>query len=179
MTPSTEFNHKRPELNQTIIFGEVPKLDLEPIEAANGRLIPGYKFSERESRLLWNLAKDQGDGRSLELFILPTVKQLGRISLASGMGCWELPTYNDTKNRARYGRLSIDGISSSLAHRCMYQVFYGVDSLSDQDLLDHLCENTACCYPRHLEAVSPATNSSRGKSSLRRADKDQAPFDWD
>lgn len=76
--------------------------------------------------------------------------------------------YLDKKFRARYGQLSVSGIpnASTLAHRTMYMVFYGVDTLLNarRDFVDHLCENKPCCYPRHMELVTPRINNTRSKS---------------
>jgi hypothetical protein len=53
----------------------------------------------------------------------------------------------------------------------MYMVFHGKDSLPNGrwDLLDHLCENKPCCYPRHLERVTHGINTMRGRSTVSAA----------
>lgn len=163
------FNHPRTELKPTVIFGENFTLDSRPFVTPAGRLLPGPLFSSQEYEKITQLVNDQ-DG-ALELFVLPTATQLARISLNATSGYWELPTYQDNKNRARYGQLSTRGIEnpSNLAHRTMYMVFYGTDSLPNgrYDVLDHLCENKPCCYPRHLEATTLAANTLRGRLSKK------------
>lgn len=174
------FEYPRPELNQTIIFDETPVPDSEAIEAKNGRLIPGYNFSQTEFQKLWELAKthDESDDSHRELHI-PTVQQILNIEITRPYGCWELPVYDDKKNRARYGRLAMGELTNStLAHRVMYMVFYGADNVSPDQHIDHLCENKACCYPRHLEPVSHATNTIRGFIAKRHSDG-QLGFDFD
>lgn len=102
---------------------------------------------------------------------LPTTQQLGRITLKQASGCWELPVYNDaacgtqTAPLARYGRMRIKGVTADqhgLAHRTMYRLMRGRD-IQAGEVIDHLCENKACCWHRHLEAVSPRTNTLRGR----------------
>lgn len=166
--PNSHFD-RRPELNRTVIFGEEPQLDSDPIEVQNGRLIPGPQFSQREFELLWQLASGQEQGELSEEPPLPTQKQLARISLHATLGCWDLPVYNDPLPRARYGNLSINGVLGRHAHQVMYRVFYGSESIPQTDNippsfyhLDHLCQRKSCCYPRHLEPVRPAENTRRG-----------------
>lgn len=163
--PSCEFEPPRPELRRTIILGEEPTLDSTPIEGANGRLIPGFAFSQREFRLLELLAKQQESGATLELHLLPWSRSLARIAIDQTTGCWRLPTYQDPNNLARYGKLSVPGVSNQAAsaHRTMYGVFYGAESVEDpQVFLDHLCGKKSCCYPRHLEPTSTSQNTRRG-----------------
>jgi len=163
----TDFDPRRPELNQTVIFGETPEADKLAIVTRNLRLVPGPEFSGGEFEKLWDIA---GNDSLNSPIVTPTQKQLSRIALNQVKGCWELHTYQDTKNRARYGRLSVKNLhnTSSLAHRTMYMVFYGQGSLPNgrHDYLDHLCENKPCCYPRHLEVVTHATNTWRGRQVL-------------
>lgn len=178
---SPRFEHARPELQQTIVFGETPQLDSQPVEVANGRLIPGPRFSAAELMLLRALSRERHGSTTPEqtgTLLLPTPKQLARIALNERMGCWELPTYDDPKPRARYGSLSIKGIQGALAHKTMYQVFYGTASIPPGHFLDHLCENKSCCYPRHVEAVPPANNTIRALLAVRHA-ADQLGFDFD
>ena len=172
--------HPRPELIPTIIFGETPRLDPNPVVGENGRLIPGPDFSGIEFAMLLHLAETRHD--TMEFSPLPTERQLGRISINQVFGCWELPTYQDEKNRARYGQMTVKGIPnpSGMAHRTMYGVFYGVDALPNgrKDLLDHLCGNKPCCYPRHLERVTHAVNTMRGRAAVRHI-TDQLSIEFD
>ena len=47
-----------------------------------------------------------------------------------------------------------------MAHRYTYMKHYGV-TLATEDTLDHLCRNTRCVNPEHLEKVSLAENIQR------------------
>lgn len=77
---------------------------------------------------------------------------LERITHNRVSGCWELPVYQDDKNRARYGLVSDseNGWKGALAHRVMYMVFFGTN-VPEGYVIDHLCCEKACCYPRHLQ----------------------------
>lgn len=92
-------------------------------------------------------------------------------------GCWMLPlaAEYDSKNRARYpnlylGRLGIKG--TILAHRATYTYFLGADIPDIQHgsgnistaPVDHLCHRHACCNPYHLQVVTPAENTKRGRT---------------
>lgn len=58
-----------------------------------------------------------------------------------------------------YGRMSVEG-RVFYTHRVAYELFVG--PIPDGLQIDHLCRNTRCCNPAHLEAVTPAVNSQRG-----------------
>jgi hypothetical protein len=52
------------------------------------------------------------------------------------------------------------------AHVFAYESYYGPLPAGMEP--DHLCSNTLCCNPLHLEAVSHRTNVLRGRSPLAR-----------
>lgn len=59
-----------------------------------------------------------------------------------------------------YGRmrLIVDGVPRTVyPHRYMATVAYG--AIPPTMHVDHLCRNTSCCEPTHLEIVSPRLNS--------------------
>jgi len=60
-----------------------------------------------------------------------------------------------------YGRMSINGVRQML-HRVSYEHFIG--PIPTDLVLDHLCRNTACLNPTHLEPVSVGENVLRGES---------------
>jgi hypothetical protein len=51
---------------------------------------------------------------------------------------------------------------SSLAHRIIYEAFYGEIKRGLQ--VDHLCNNTFCVNPFHMKAVTPLENNERSTS---------------
>ena len=72
-------------------------------------------------------------------------------------GCWE---FYGALGDGRYGLIKDDSGKTRVAHRIMYEFKYG--SIPDGLELDHLCRNTRCCNPDHLEIVTHAENCRRG-----------------
>jgi hypothetical protein len=71
--------------------------------------------------------------------------------------CW--PWIARARNARGYGLISV-GLTNRPAHRVVYELTFGpVPILLD---IDHLCRNTACCNPAHLEAVTRRENLMRG-----------------
>lgn len=88
-------------------------------------------------------------------FCSPQCRFMAKVVEADS-GCW---LWQGARNNHKgYGRVSIDG-SRYLAHRYSYQLF-GFQ-LSDDETLDHICRNTRCVNPVHLEPVSVTENSRR------------------
>ncbi len=73
-------------------------------------------------------------------------------------GCWEWRGAISSG----YGRIRIEG-HTRLAHRWAYEDAYG--PVPNGLELDHLCKNTRCVRPSHLEAVSHLANMQRGDLS--------------
>ncbi len=70
-------------------------------------------------------------------------------------GCWEW-----VGNRSRgYGRVSNGKGRYVVAHRYIWEQFNG--ALPSALELDHLCRNTACVRPDHMEPVTPRVNVLR------------------
>jgi len=78
-----------------------------------------------------------------------------------------------------YGRLSIKG-KGMLAHRLSYEEVYG--PIPSHLQLDHLCGNTYCVKPNHLEAVTQKVNNQRRRRKTSydpdrlRVDLNVAPY---
>lgn len=77
-------------------------------------------------------------------------------------GCW---IWQGNKLPSGYGRVRLGSLKDGTrgvyyTHREMYTVAKG--TIPDGLVIDHLCRNTSCCNPDHLEAVTPRTNLRRG-----------------
>jgi len=85
-------------------------------------------------------------------------------------GCW---IWMGDSVKGGYGRFHLSERNKSrkwLSHRISYKVFKG--EIPDGHTIDHLCKNTHCCNPSHLEAVTMKENTYRG-NSFSRINKDK------
>ena len=71
-------------------------------------------------------------------------------------GCWEWTAYVNT---SWYGAIMTADRRMSLAHRVSYELHVG--PIPDGLQLDHLCGNTICVRPEHLEPVTDLENKRR------------------
>lgn len=167
--------------------------DTAPFITRFGLELPGIKIARFELRALKRYVENPQKILNAPP-ILPTIGQLGRITLKKSTGCWELKesTMGPDKNgctteniegqlelkdfidfeepqstkierqaRSGYGRMVVNGIDAgSKAHRVIYTAMYGPIP-EKTPLLDHLCENKACCWHRHTETVTPSENMLR------------------
>ncbi len=74
-------------------------------------------------------------------------------------GCW---VWQGMKNSLGYGKICIgrEKRKSYFVHRVMYELKKGI--IPEGLCIDHLCRNTSCINPDHLEAVTYAVNTMRG-----------------
>lgn len=81
-------------------------------------------------------------------------------------GCWLWKSGTIiSKSQQLYGRFR-SGSKMILAHRWTYADQVGV--IPEQYTIDHLCRNTLCVRPSHLEAVPRHVNILRGDSAIAR-----------
>lgn len=89
----------------------------------------------------------------------------------SADGCW---TWTGARILTGYGRVKVPGHVVCYTHRVMWVWANGRDP--GELTIDHLCRNTSCCNPEHLEAVTMRVNLLRGDSaSARHAKKSHCP----
>lgn len=75
----------------------------------------------------------------------------------SATGCWHWTGHT----ASGYGRIRFEQ-RAQLIHRLVFTLLVG--PIPEGMVLDHLCRNTRCCNPAHLEVVTIQTNTRRGVS---------------
>ncbi|MDE2020515.1 MAG: HNH endonuclease [Patescibacteria group bacterium] len=80
------------------------------------------------------------------------------VSPEPNSGCW---LWEGALINTGYGLLTIGHKKQKLAHRISYEIHKGPIPIGLE--LDHRCYNTACVNPSHLEAVTHAVNTKRGR----------------
>ena len=116
----------------------------------------------RSTRLKW-LCGDTSCVRPSHVVPIPRGESFwDNIIAASVDECWMWTGAVDKGGYGR-GRIRSSGETSALAHRQAYHVLRG--SIPTGLELDHLCHQTLCVNPWHLEPVTSAVNLSRRSSS--------------
>jgi hypothetical protein len=77
---------------------------------------------------------------------------------ASAFDCW---AWEKTQTDKGYGQYRI-GDKVFLAHRISYELAFG--EIPESLEIDHLCRNTICVNPFHLEAVTSQINNLRSRN---------------
>lgn len=85
-------------------------------------------------------------------------KLLDRVSHKQD-GCW---IWGGSTTRGGYGTVSFSECKTT-AHRAAYLAWKG--PLEPYQHVDHLCNNTRCINPEHLEAVTHQENVRRGSKA--------------
>lgn len=103
-------------------------------------------------------------------------KLAGNIMPEPNSGCWIWLGATDANG---YGCVYTGGGRKNKRQDRVHRVVYSelVGPIPDGYWIDHLCRNTTCCNPDHLEAVPPQVNIIRGDSprlaALRQLTKTQ------
>lgn len=88
-------------------------------------------------------------------------------------GCWLWSAWSD---RNGYGRIRVGNVSVGrrivFTHRFSYTIHKG--DIPEGLVIDHLCKNTNCCNPDHLEAVTTRENVLRGENFSAKKAKQKA-----
>lgn len=83
--------------------------------------------------------------------------------LMTASGCWD---WQRKRDRHGYGHIKVGG-RDILAHRASYEAF--VAEIPAGLTIDHLCKNTACVNPLHLEPVTNRENILRSDGIAARS----------
>lgn len=76
----------------------------------------------------------------------------------SGCWLWDAATAGrGPKNQ--YGSVSVKGFKTKKAHRIVYELLVG--PIPEGLVTDHLCRNTICVNPSHIEPVTHKENTRR------------------
>lgn len=78
---------------------------------------------------------------------------------SSASGCW---LWLGAKEPHGYGSFNIGNRTNRAAHRVAYLLTVG--PIPSGMTLDHLCRNTSCVNPAHLDPCTSGVNTSRGTS---------------
>lgn len=99
--------------------------------------------------------------------LMDTTKYWEKVNKTSG--CWKWGAWSNGKG---YGLVRING-KSYLAHRISYEIAYG--EIPKGLVIDHICNNTKCVNPSHLQAITQQQNILRSTKhiSKERASKKQ------
>ena len=85
--------------------------------------------------------------------------------------CWVWTSPGRSGTHQEYGmvgaRAGLTPSGTRLPHRIAYELTHGV-TLAPETPLDHLCRNTLCANPAHLEPVTTQENVRRGKNGVLR-----------
>lgn len=91
---------------------------------------------------------------------LPNAKERfwAKVQIGTDDECWP---WVASRCREGYGRFNANDIElpSTLAHRIAFT--WCVGAIPEGMTLDHLCRNTSCVNPSHLEVVTASENSRR------------------
>lgn len=120
----------------------------------------GWIFDEYDSESFWVRVGFNG-GRDYQFDpLVDTNKVVG--------DCWIWLGAHDDNLNGKYGNYTFQG-KKHRAHRLAYRDFG--KTLPEDRSIDHLCRNTLCVNPNHLEAVTHAENVRRGRRMLVNAGK--------
>lgn len=88
------------------------------------------------------------------------IRAFNRLRFIPETGCLE---WTGAQDPGGYGRINVRN-KSERVHRLMYRLWVG--EIPEGLTIDHLCRNTICAAPDHLEAVTQSENTRRQQESL-------------
>jgi hypothetical protein len=92
----------------------------------------------------------------------PELRFFRQVSWGGSCGCWNWEGATDKDGYGIFGITVERGLAKKIkAHRFAFQLL--VNDIPDGMTIDHLCKNTGCVNPDHMECVSLSENSKRAK----------------
>lgn len=91
--------------------------------------------------------------------LTPTIEERFWSKVDKGSDCW---TWTGYLRDGKYGAMKVRG-DLFMAHRVAWVIAHRSD-VPDGLVLDHLCRNTRCVNPGHLEPVTDRVNLLRGET---------------
>lgn len=105
----------------------------------------------------WSRHGDPLGGRQSNLRGRDALSRLLARRTIDDNGCWVI---SGADKAHRYPRMFVGDRRTVATHRWSYEHFVG--PVPPGLVLDHLCRNTSCANPEHLEPVTPRENTLRG-----------------
>lgn len=101
----------------------------------------------------------------------PVVRFWRNVDASDVGGCWHWT--GGRQARGRYGAFTLPGGKQIGAHRFAYEMEQG--AIPDRWEVDHLCRDTICVRPDHLEAVPTLENVGRSTLGIKERSKTACP----
>lgn len=147
------------------------------------RIIPPHHLSDAEA-VEWPLAakshrdlaeyivsREAGWRKAAKKRERPLQHRLGEKIVIRGFSPSDCYIWQGSTNGRGYGIIWSAG-RRQYVHRVTYEIENG--PIPKGLMIDHLCRETLCCNPEHLEAVTNRENTLRGKVSALRHLRKQA-----
>lgn len=111
----------------------------------------------------WKSKENLFYSRKLKKFVDVKTKLLSWV-IKNKKGCWVWQGATEGPITHRYGSTRLNGINFK-CHRLSYELWKG--SIPKGLHIDHLCKNTRCINPDHLEPVTHKENMARGLNATK------------
>lgn len=106
----------------------------------------------------WQTLKRKSNKRLMNT--KPIERFYRKVEIDFSTGCWN---FRGSKNQFGYGQFKVAG-KLLKAHRFLYESLFG--EIPEGLEVDHLCKNTSCCSPFHLEPVTKQENLRRTRKEF-------------